>query len=113
MSSFYKERALIRIQKRNPNVVVLSSTEFSTAFKAVIQPCLYFKKNRYRRRKVLTKWTNSLLAMPFFSHPTVFASLSPLLPSRSSSVSLLRPSAIPGTTYDHVWFIWNIIAGTR
>ena len=102
MSSFYKQRALIRIKKIFLNAVVLSSTEFSTAFKAVEELCLYFLKNRYRRKKVLTKWTNSLLAMPFFSHPTVSPSLSPLHPCRSSSSSLGRSSAVPSTAYDHV-----------
>ena len=109
MSSFYKERALIRILKRNLNVVVLSSKEFSTAFKAVEEPGLYLKilatevKSSY-------KWTNSLLAMPFFSHPTVITSLAPLFPTRSSSCPWLgRPPSLVQlmTTYDLFGISWK------
>lgn len=104
-----KQHHLLVLQGKDPyknpwkilNVVVLSSREFSTAFKAVEEPGLYLKfaidvKSSY-------KWTNSLLAMPFFSHPMVSASLSPLLSTRSSSCPWLgRPPSLVQlmTTYD-------------
>jgi hypothetical protein len=89
--------------KKYPNVLVLPSREFSTAFKAVEELGLILQlKTRYRT----SKWTNSLLAMPFFSHQTVSSFVLPRCsqPAHLSCRWLGRPPSLVQLMTTYVLF---------